>query len=222
MAAIPVLVLLLWTAGAGAARARHKAPAKCLPGHSQQIVVTAQAQLYVALDSYELPGIYGCVYEHRPVLLGPLPSFSAQGGEGITHEKLAGVMVAYEKVFIGGYESGRAERRVIVRDLRSGRVLHRVPDGTEPTPHPGGVGIGNVVSLVLKTDGAVAWTAEDGNIPSPSNPSVKESAFQVEAVDASGMRLLASGGEIDPHSLRLVGSTLYWTQEGKTMSATLN
>ena len=101
-------------------------------------------------------------------------------------------------------------------------MLHRVPTGTPPTPHPGTVGIGNVVSLVVKSDGAVAWIAEDGEVVSPSNPSVKVSAFEVEAVDASGSRLLASGAEIEPHSLALAGSTLYWTQGGKSMSATLN
>jgi hypothetical protein len=226
IAAIPLLALLLVPGGASAARGRHAAPAKCRPGHSRQIAANAHAQLYLAPEPHALPeylGVYGCVYgRHRPIFLGGLPDPSSQGDEGIQHATLAGSMAAYEEFFIGGYGSERAERRVVVRDLRSGRVLHRVPNGTPPTPEPGGVGIGNVVSLVVKSDGAVAWIAGDGEVVSPSNPSVKVSAYQVEAVDASGNRLLASGAEIDPHSLRLAGSTLYWTQEGKTMSATLD
>jgi hypothetical protein len=151
-----------------------------------------------------------------------MPKPSSEGDEGIEHVTLAGSVVAYEEFFIGGYGSERAESRVIVRDLRNGRVLHRVPNGTPPTPEPGVVGIDNIVSLVLKSDGAVTWIAEDGNTISPSNPSASVPAYEVEAVDASGTRLLASGAEIDPHSLRLAGNTAYWTQDGKTMSTKLN
>ncbi|MGC2656183.1 MAG: hypothetical protein WA317_21880, partial [Mycobacterium sp.] len=57
--------------------------------------------------------------------------------------------------------------------------------------------------IVVKSDGAVAWIAEDGSVMSTSDPSSMVSAFAVEAVDDSGMRLLASGGEIDPSSLAL-------------------
>jgi hypothetical protein len=41
-------------------------------------------------------------------------------------------------------------------------------------------------------------------------------------VDKNGSRLLASSTEIDPSSLALAGSTLYWTQGGKSMSSPLN
>ena len=62
------------------------------------------------------------------------------------------------------------------------------------------------------------------------------SYFDVYACDKSGTRLLASGTNVDPSSLALstgatgigvypssiAGSTLYWTQEGKQASSTLN
>lgn len=224
-ATIPVLALLLMPSGASAARGRHAVPAKCRLAHSGQFAANAHAQLYVAPAPHALPeflGVYGCVYGHRPVFLGVLSKPSSEGDEGIEHVKLAGSMVAYEEFFIGGHESGLAERRVAVRNLRSGRVLHRVPNGVSPTHQDKSVGIGNVVSLVVKSDGAVAWIAEDGEVMSPSNPSVKLPAYEVEAVDASGNRLLASGAEIDPYSLKLASGTVYWTQGEKSFSASLN
>jgi hypothetical protein len=224
IAAIPALALLLMPGGASAVRGRHAVPPKCRLAHPGQFAANAHAQLYVAPAPHALPeflGVYGCVYGHSPAFLGGLSDPSSEGDEGVSHVKLAGFVVAYEEFFIGGYQ-GRAERRVVVRNLRSGRVLHRVPNGVSPTHEDGSVGIGNVVSLVVKSDGAVAWTAEDGETISPTNPSVRVSAYEVEAVDASGTRLLASGAEIDPHSLKLAGSVVYWTQGGKPFSAALN
>jgi hypothetical protein len=225
IAAIPVLALLLMPGGAGAARSRHAMPPKCRLAHPGQFAANAHSQLYVAPAPHALPeflGVYGCVYGRHPVFLGVLSKPSSEGDEGIEHVKLAGSMAAYEKFYIGGHGSKRAESRVIVRDLRNGRVLHRVPTGTPPTPEPGVVGIGNVVSLVVKSDGAVAWIAEDGEVVSPSNPSVSVPAYEVEAVDASGTQLLASGAEIDPYSLKLASGTVYWTQSEKSFSAPLN
>jgi hypothetical protein len=218
------LLAPLSVASADAASFRHKATAKCRLAHPGQLAANPHAQLYVAPESHALPeflGVYGCVYGHRPAFLGGLSDPSSEGDEGVSHVKLAGFVVAYEEFFIGGYE-GRAERRVVVRNLRSGRVLHRVPDGVSPTHKDGSVGIGNVVSLVVKSDGAVTWTAEDGETISPTNPSVRVPAYEVEAVDASGTRLLASGAEIDPHLLRLAGSMVYWTQGGQSISAKLD
>src|SRR4029077_17139210 len=97
------------------------------------------------------------------------------------------------------------------------------------------IGVGNVVALVLKSDGSVAWIADDymrSITPGGTGPPY----FDVYAVDRSGTRLLASGTDVDPSSLALsvggnnigmssrsvAGSTLYWTQGGKPFSTTLN
>jgi hypothetical protein len=111
-------------------------------------------------------------------------------------------------------------------------VLHRVPTGAPLEPAPYYVGVGNVVAIIVKSDGAVAWIADDYE-----RSVAGAEYFDVYAVDESGTRLLASGTNIDPSSLALSvggamgtasnpssasGSTLYWTQEGKAMSAPLN
>jgi hypothetical protein len=78
---------------------------------------------------------------------------------------------------------------------------------------PFSVGIGATAAIVVKSDGAVAWIVETRQ---------EEGTYEVHAVDKAGSRLLASGADIDPSSLALAGSTLYWTQGGKPMSASLN
>jgi hypothetical protein len=239
VAAISVLALLFVAAGASAARAHKKVPAMCVRGHSRLIAADSQAQLYVAAQPHALPeflGVYGCVYGRKPVFFGPLPYGSSQGAGGVAQEVLTGSFAAYEESSIGGAGSNRAERRVVVRDLRTGKVLHKVPTGMPAVPKAEDVGIGNVFAIVLKSDGAVAWIAGDGSVRSASDPSSSVLAFQLVAVDASGTRLLASGIGIDPSSLALSvtatnvgqgsltvpGGTLYWTQGGKSLSVSLN
>jgi len=75
------------------------------------------------------------------------------------------------------------------------------------------VGIGLAVAIVVKRDGSVAWIVETGE---------EEGRYQVHAVDRSGSRVLASSPDIDPSSLALAGSTLYWTQGGQPATASLN
>jgi hypothetical protein len=44
----------------------------------------------------------------------------------------------------------------------------------------------------------------------------------LHALDKTGERTLAVGSNIDPNSLALAGSTLYWTQSGRPALALLN
>lgn len=225
IAAISVLALLVAVAWAGAARPQHRALAKCAPGHPHLITANAQAQVYEATEPEALPeylGAWGCVYGHnRPYFLGPLPYGSASGAGGVRHETLAGSMVAYEEVSIGGSQSGRSEWRVVVRNLRTGRVLHKVPTGVPLEPEPEYVGVGNIVSIVVKSDGAVAWIADDYERSATAH-GTGPPYFDVYASDKLGTRLLSSGSNIGPRSLALAGSTLYWTQGGKPFSVTLS
>ncbi len=100
-----------------------------------------------------------------------------------------------------------------MRDLRTGRVVHEVPTGDNPYRED--LGIGRATDVVVKTDGAVAWIAEGKH-------GKEYGVYQVHALDSSGERTLAVGPEIDPGSLALAGSTLYWTQGGKPFSAPLS
>jgi hypothetical protein len=191
---------------------RHSSP-KCAQREGGVVVADAGARVYEAFprDGYFLE-VYGCVNgSHRVVLLGEPASFSAVGGGGILGIQLAGPVVAYRESLDVTCCSKRLW--VVVRDLRTGRVLHRVPTGTPITPTRGYVGVGPVVSMVVKSDGAVAWIveAEDG---SPAK-------YQVHAVDRSGSRVLAAASDIGRTSLALAGGTLYWTQGGRAESAVL-
>lgn len=219
ISAISVLVLLL-AVSASAASTGEKVRAMCVPGHSRLLAVDTHAQVYTVINE-EGPFLeaYGCVYGRRPYRLGGLPEdfTSPTGGGGVRDIALNGSMAAYQYSEFG--EVGWASWMVAVRDLRTGRWLHIVPTGKleEPNPNPDSAGIGPAVTIVVKSDGSVAWIAEDRFL-SENKPAY----YQLHAVDKAGSRVLAAGTTIDPHSLALAGSTLYWTQGGKPESAVLN
>jgi hypothetical protein len=101
---------------------------------------------------------------------------------------------------------------MIVRDLSTGRILHRVNTGRFVKPEATPVSVGLATALVVKSDGAVAWIVETG-VPA---------TYQIYAIDKTGRRLLASSADIIPYSLALAGDTVYWTQGGEPFSASLN
>jgi hypothetical protein len=214
--------LLIATQWASAAAPRRETATKCSSGHSRVVVADAQAQVYEAPESSsanpEYLVLFGCTYgRHRSYLLGhPLGGGTPSGIGGVAHETLAGTIIAYERS--STINEGRSSWLVIVRDLRSGRVLREVPTGTALSRNPNLVGAGFTTAIVVKSDGAVAWINE--TILRPGEKLVL--GFEVHAVDSTGSRVLASGPEIERHSLALVGSTLYWMQGGKPMSAVLH
>ncbi len=114
---------------------------------------------------------------------------------------------------IAAYDENDGENdHIVVRDLRNGRILHRVLAGPRPN-------IGPATVIVTKSNGSMAWIVETKE----ENESTKAPAeYEVRAVDKSGTRILASGTGIVPNSLALAGSTIYWTQDGKAASTTLN
>lgn len=234
-----VLAVLLMTATASAARGRPVAPAKCRPNSSHVLFTDPQAEVY-AVPNGEVLNIRACANGQRRsfFIASCNRRESAATCAEVPRVTLAGAAVAYEEFFTTADRytlEGAAVRtslRVIVRDLRTGRVLHDVPTGTPPKPEPGSVGVGEIVALVLKSDGSVAWIAED----TERSATAKAPYFDVYAADGSGTRLLASGTDVDPSSLALsvdathldyyphtiAGSTLYWTQGGQSFSTTLN
>ncbi len=218
------LCLLLCTgvapAAIGASGLRHNPGARCLPPRalSRVLVADAQAQVYLspARPSGELE-IFACAYgrSHR-YLLGPPPRFSSSGGGGIEHATLSGSTLAYQDSTVGP-EEGRW--LLVVRDLRTGKLLQRTPTGVHGPSSERLVGAGYAVALVLKQDGAIAWIVRTGAEKCAGSQS---DCYEVHTLDKSGSHLLTTGTDIDPASLALVGSTLYWTQGGKPSSSTLN
>jgi hypothetical protein len=200
---IPVLALLL-AATTSAARVRHTTVTRCSPGHSHVIVADSQAQVYEVKEGEGL-AVRGCLYGARRSfpLGGPVVCGGGGGGApcgGMEHFTLGGIYVAYEESSSEHMYGtpGHSENIVVVRNLRTGRVLHRVPTGTPLEPSPNYIGVGNIVAIVVKSDGAVAWIADDyERTLGTGTPSVTP-YFDVEAVDKSGSRLLASGTNIDP------------------------
>ncbi|MGA9286234.1 MAG: hypothetical protein WBV85_12420 [Solirubrobacteraceae bacterium] len=193
-----------------------------LPSHSRILHANVQAQVYETSETLsQESGVFGCVFGSRHIYrLGEkYPPFGdgSEGSAGIAFGALAGSVVAYE--YSVGSE-GYKEWVVIVRNLRTGRVLRRVPSG--PSKSPSSIGAGPVVAIVVKSDGSVAWMTESKNeSPSRENEFVASREFIVFSVDKSGTHQLAVGKNIDPSSLALVGSTLYWTQGGVPASAHL-
>lgn len=132
-------------------------------------------------------------------------------------ETLVGTMVAYEELTATELPEGkgRATYLILVRNLQNGRWVHRAFTGVarESRYH----GVGPLTALVLKSDGSVAWIADVAGLSGFAPPE-----YEVHALDKGGSRLLASGTEIDPHSLALKGSALSWTEHEQLFSTTLN
>jgi hypothetical protein len=103
---------------------------------------------------------------------------------------------------------------VLVRDLRTGKWIHRASTGVARQSRFHGVG--PVGALVVKADGSVAWIAEVAGLSGRA-----PAEYEVHALDRSGSRLLASGTDIEPDSLTLKGSTLSWKQHEQQFSTSL-
>jgi hypothetical protein len=216
IAVLTVLAAVGVAAAASAASPANKAQGACRPGHPRLIIAGTEVQVYaghIPGDFPEYLGFYGCVYG-SPHSYGLGTPYGCGGGGpcgGTRKLTLAGPTVAYERYYSA--EGGPSEFEVIVRNLRTGQFLHKVPTGTRKVPNPEAIGIGGVVWMVVKPDGAVAWIAQTV---------AEEGRFQLHAVDATGSRVLATGASIDPTSLALAGSTLYWRQASKTYSTELH
>ncbi len=198
-----IVMLMGFSTGAPPAVAlRHKL-SKCPLKNEGVVDADAQAVVYKAST-----GIFGCAYgAKRAFYLGPSPYGSAQVSGGTSPIMLAGPIVAYA-VDQSNIVREHEVHEVWVRNLRTGKLIHRMPNGSPA--ESGNIGLGDTTAIVVKSDGSVAWIVGTSDGP------------QVRSVDQAGEHLLAATPEIDRSSLALAGSTLYWLQGGKPMSATLN
>jgi hypothetical protein len=107
---------------------------------------------------------------------------------------------------------GGTSAAVELRRTRDGRRVRRIlrPAGDDPAE------LEVLTDLVVRGDGAIAWIVE-----------LRDSAdadprYQLRtSVAGSTGTLIAEGTDIQPHSLALAGSTIYWTQAGTPRSASL-
>ena len=208
--ATATLMSALTAATAMAAHTKHRAPSKCSLAHERVFTVDTQAIIYEAPAYPEGPsGVFGCARgSKRSYYLGLVPYGGPSGSGGVLPLALVGPVVAYG---VGSAFPEHSFHEVWVRNLATGKLLHRMPNGSPP--EPGDVGIGDTEAIVVRPDGSVAWIA---------TASDELGGVQVRSVDKTGSHLLAASPEIEPDSLALAGSTLYWTQGGKPMSASLN
>ena len=203
-----------WMAAAIAAAAltaASSAPASaatpCATRGSKTVVATKTARVFkvrvrprigAAFSRY-----YGCLFSRNRRFRFAEDDFPEQSGW--SHIRLAGAYVAY--AWHGSCAAcDRAPRHVVVQSLRSGRFVTRLAISSEDTAEDR-----TVTDLELRPTGSVAWINRVGAGP----------AHEVQARDGAGARLLDSGPGIDPLSLALGGSTLYWTKAGVAASARL-
>jgi len=205
------------------------------------LLASPQAQIFAARERRtQVTAIRGCANGGRrsfPVA-GCGVSESAAACARNAHITLAGAVVACEEAFVvdgNGVEPGVGEWHVVVRDLNTGRLIRQVPTGMALEPQTHYVGVGNVVAIVLRSDGAVAWIADDYERSLHGGQQSEVTFFDLEMADKSGVRLLAAGTDLDPASLALglsaanIGarnrsidaSLVYWMQGGKVSSANL-
>jgi hypothetical protein len=225
------------TSVSAAASGRLSASSGCAPEHTRLAAADSEAQVYLVRRRVGAVA-HGCALgHHRSYILQlreectlpppPQPPQSPFAGVfcySSTVFALAGPIVAYADVSISGSSEPGAKTEetrnllLVVRDLRNGRILHRVTTNQEGERSPFVFTANRPTgTFVIKRDGAVAWTDKAATAGASGVPN-----YEVHALDKSGTRLLAVGADIDPKSLALAGSTLYWTQSGKPMSATLD
>lgn len=194
--AAAVLAALVLAAPAGGA------PASCGLRGSVTLVSTPQARIFSlpVRFTYETgeydtgKRIYGCLRSTGRRLLIAQEVYTASIGDDTRDYRVAGSVVAFQT---GSRDFAGLE----VRSLRTGRAF----------PVPGFIALpGFTEDIVLRPTGDAAWIAR-----SP------RSTLVVAKRDMDGVRRLATGADIDPRSLRLIGSRLTWTQAGVTHRATL-
>jgi hypothetical protein len=209
------------------------ATAACAPARTQIVAADSQAEVFIAREPYyseegsharlgTLVSYRGCAYgSRRSFRLGIVGVGSSRGGVSTEHITLAGAFVAYETGRV--VTEIESDLHVVVRNLRTGRTLTDVPTGVPLRSRPHYAGVGDVRTMVLNSSGAVAWIATDDLRSEGVERETGHEAnyYDLYSVDRTGERLLASGTELDPHSLALGGSTLYWMLGGKPFSASL-
>jgi hypothetical protein len=173
------------------------------------------AEVYYASSG----AITGCVFAsgHRHIL-GHGFEPESQGSHGILDTVLTGYYAAYEQVH-DPFEPEAGDPStwyIVVRDLRTGKLVHREPTGI--SDDPASVGLGEASSRVVSGTGAVAWIVIDRQ--APCEPARNLYCAQVHVITSRGNASIVAEGTasplgIEPASLELHHGTLSWRQGSK-------
>ncbi|MEA2374213.1 MAG: hypothetical protein QOD53_676 [Thermoleophilaceae bacterium] len=198
MIAVVAIVVALAPSGA-AARRNHNCAVR-----GRTVVANRVARVFRAhYDPNDDSETYACLYRGGGAKL--LTYDLAGSGTDVFHGaefQLAGTFVASAQVECGGGECDYSSVRSV--DLRTRRTA-RSPDRMQPD-------LLAPFALRLAKSGSFAVAARE------RYPSV----YGVFAVEARGKRTLDSGVDVDPNSLALAGSRVYWMRGGVPRSATIH
>jgi hypothetical protein len=213
------------TGAQGMAAAGQGGTGPCPPPSARVLTAGLRGAVYATRDSHGRVIAYACANSaRRSYALGVVPTCgSPQHCVGVDDEVLDVTVLAYQE---HTSMSKGAGWMVVVRDLQTGRVLHRTPTEAGNLSGRQRGGGEPALALVVAENGDAAWaTSQEGQ------PKV----FAVHTLDATGDHVVASGTEIEPGSLALAvgksvegspepvthGSVIYWTEAGKVFSVTL-
>ncbi len=204
-----MFVLLAFLASCGSSAASSStvaAPAAghCGPAAATTLASSSQARVYSWHGT-----VFGCTYpQGHPIRLGSAARSIREAR--VSPVALAGVDAAYG---LSNFGVDTVRTDVVVRRLTDGKQLRDL----SATKAVGAESFQSVGSIAVKSDGSVAWIGIERSIVA------HRGAIEVHAADASAAvdRLLDSGTQVVPTSLRLHGAMLSWVNGGVTRHATL-
>lgn len=142
----------------------------------------------------------------------------------IHHVTIAGAVLAYELTYYTDQSAGASiVHEVAVRRLGSGHLISNSSLGVPQAFPP----FASVRRLVLKADGAVAWTdraylGEPGTVPASLDRVVKREPGSAAGVVLDAQTAAGTGPTaLELRSLTLVGSALHWRSGGTERTAVL-
>jgi len=216
-----------WISSGGVSASKDRAE-RCRPKGSITILQNRVGRVFAdepvaPSEDRKLYTTYQCAFDTGRVIEVDDP-FEASFAYRPPAMDLAGRLFAY--AIDSNSVDGPSNTSIIVRDLSQGprfddTVLDVSAKTSETQLAP------KIGSLVANPGGEVAWIScpqaprVDGTRgPTCLRPGHPDHVFKVDS-GTKRRRLLSSGSDIDPGSLRLRGSRLTWRQGGRTRSATL-
>jgi hypothetical protein len=194
-----------------AAGGAHTSASACQPFHSKTVLASSTARLFTRRttnrDHDKVTALYGCRSGRRPVRM-------ASQFAGVVEERFFGsARLAGNVASVVSFGSDRGNeplpQELRVFDLKRRRRTALV------TTRAGAY----VADVELQKSGSVAFIEASSSDPTAGDP--KYDRFEVRKREGGTLTLLDSGAAIDPDSLAVSGSTVYWTNGSQAKSAPL-